>query len=334
MRGNVRLTPLVLAAAFAGLVALPLVGDRNLAGFGLRLLELMAMTYSLNLITGFLGYVDFGHVVFYGIGAYATAVTLAATQALAVPLAATQALAVPLAATQALAVPLALLVIPAALAAFLFGILVGYPILRLRGAYFAIATFSIDEAVLAIVLNVEALGGSDGFPLARYARFELLHVYYVLLAFTALLAAASYVILQTRVGLALQAIREDEDVAEAQAVRTVPYKVLTYAAAGAAAAVVGGLVGVAHVLVSPEYFEVSKGIEQFVIMMIGGPGTALGPLVGSLIYFVIKDALIIRYPHLHLVFFGVIIVLIVLFLPAGLVGYFRERSRRLRTLLE
>ena len=314
MRGNVRLTPFVLAAAFAGLVALPLVGDRNLAGFGLRLLELMAMTYSLNLITGFLGYVDFGHVVFYGIGAYATAVTLATTQAIAVPL--------------------ALLVIPAALVAFLFGILVGYPILRLRGAYFAIATFSIDEAVLAIVLNVEALGGSEGFPLARYARFELLHVYYVLLGFTALLAAVSYVILQTRVGLALQAIREDEDVAEAQAVRTVPYKVLTYAAAGAAAAVVGGLVGVAHVLVSPEYFEVSKGIEQFVIMMIGGPGTALGPLVGSLIYFVIKDALIIRYPHLHLVFFGVIIVLIVLFLPAGLVGYFRERSRRLRTMLE
>jgi len=314
MRGNVRLTPLVLAAAFAGLVALPLVGDRNLAGFGLRLLELMAMTYSLNLITGFLGYVDFGHVVFYGIGAYATAVTLATTQAIAVPL--------------------ALLVIPAAGVAFLFGILVGYPILRLRGAYFAIATFSIDEAVLAIVLNVEALGGSDGFPLARYARFELLHVYYVLLGFTALLAAISYGILQTRVGLALQAIREDEDVAEAQAVSTVPYKVLTYAAAGAAAAVVGGLVGVAHVLVSPEYFEVSKGIEQFVIMMIGGPGTALGPLVGSLIYFVIKDSLIIRYPHLHLVFFGGIIVLIVLFLPAGLIGYFRERSRRLRAMLE
>ncbi len=311
---GVRLTPLVLGAAFAGLVALPVVGDRNLAGFGLRLLELMAMTYSLNLITGFLGYVDFGHVVFYGIGAYATAVTLAATQTVALPL--------------------ALLVLPGAVAALVFGVLVGYPILRLRGAYFAIATFSINEAVLAVVLNVEALGGSDGFPLARYARFELLHVYYVLLAFTALFAGASWGILRTRVGLALQAIREDEDVAEAQAVSTVPYKVLTYALAGAAAAVVGGLVGVAHVLVSPEYFEVSKGIEQFVIMMIGGPGTALGPLVGALIYFVIKDALIIRYPHLHLVFFGVIIVLIVLFLPAGLVGWLRERSRRLRAMLE
>jgi branched-chain amino acid transport system permease protein len=110
--------------------------------------------------------------------------------------------------------------------------------------------------------------------------------------------------------------------------------VATYALAGAAAALVGGLVGVAHVLVSPEYFEVGRGIEQFVIMMIGGPGTVLGPLVGSFIYFAIKDALIVRYPHLHLVFFGIIIVLIVLFLPAGLVGYLRERSRRLRALLE
>src|SRR5436189_6307901 len=84
-RSTVRLTPLMLAAAFAGLVALPIVGDRNLAGFGLRLLELMAMTYSLNLSTGFLGYVDFCHVVFYGLGAYATAVTLARRQACDVP---------------------------------------------------------------------------------------------------------------------------------------------------------------------------------------------------------------------------------------------------------
>lgn len=314
MTRPVRLTPIVLAAAFGGLALLPLAGDRSLAGFGLRLLELIAMTYSLNLVTGFLGYVDFGHVVFYGLGAYATAVTLAASQSVAVPL--------------------AVLILPGALVALLFGVAVGYPTLRLRGAYFAIATFSINEAVLAVVLNVESLGGSDGFPLARYARFELLHVYYVLLAVTVALAGGSWAILRTRVGLALLAIREDEDVAEAQAVNTVPYKVLTYALAGAAAAVVGGLIGIAQVVVSPEYFEVGRGIEQFVIMMIGGPGTALGPLVGSLIYFAIKDALIIRYPHLHLVFFGVIIVLIVLFLPAGLVGYLRERSRRLRTALE
>ena len=313
-RPGLRLTPFVLAAAFGGLALLPVVGDRSMAGFGFRLLELIAMTYSLNLVTGFLGYVDFGHVVFYGIGAYATAVTLAASPAVGVPL--------------------ALLILPGAVVALLFGVAVGYPALRLRGAYFAIATFSINEAVLALVLNMESLGGSDGFPLARYARFELLHIYYVLLAVTVVLAAASWGILRTRVGLALQAIREDEDVAEAQAVNTVRYKVLTYALAGAAAALVGGLVGVAQVLVSPEYFEVSRGIEQFVIMMIGGPGTALGPLVGSLIYFAIKDALIVRYPHLHLVFFGVIIVLIVLFLPSGLVGYLRERSRRWRTALE
>jgi len=311
---GVRVTPVLFAAAFGALAVLPVGGDRNLVGFGFRLLELMAMTYSLNFITGFLGYVDFGHVVFYGIGAYATAVTVAGTHPAAVPLAA--------------------LIVPGALAAVVFGVVVGYPALRLRGAYFAIATFSINEAVLAVVLNMESLGGSDGFPLARYVRLELVDVYYVLLAVTVLLAVVSYWILRTRVGLALQAIREDEDVAEAQAVNTVSYKVLTYAFAGAAAALVGGLVGVAHVLVSPEYFEVSRGIEQFVIMMIGGPGTALGPLVGSVIYFVIKDALIIRYPHLHLVFFGVIIVLIVLFLPAGLVGYARERSRRLRALLE
>jgi branched-chain amino acid transport system permease protein len=308
------LTPILLAMAFGGLALLPLVGEGSLLGFGLRLLELIAMTYSLNFVTGFLGYVDFGHVVFYGIGAYGTAVTLAGADPAALPLAA--------------------MVIPGAVAALVFGLVVGYPALRLRGAYFAIATFSINEAVLALVLNMEWLGGSDGFPLARYTRFELGHVYYVLLAVTVILAAVSYALLRTRMGLALVAIREDEDVAEAQAVNTVAYKVTTCALAGAAAALVGGLVGVAHVLVSPEYFEVSRGIEQFVIMMIGGPGTVLGPLVGSVLYFAIKDALIIRYPHLHLVFFGVIIVLIVLFLPAGLVGHLRERFRALRTVLE
>jgi branched-chain amino acid transport system permease protein len=309
-----RLTPLLLAAAFAGLALFPLVGDENLVGFGLRLLELIAMTYSLNLVTGFLGYVDFGHVVFYGIGAYATAVTVVGLHGFDLPL--------------------LVLVLPGALVALAFGVAVGYPALRLRGAYFAIATFSINEAVLAVVLNVDRLGGSDGFPLARYLRLDLASVYYALLVVAVVMAAASYGILRGRFGLALQAIREDEDVAEAQAVDTVRYKVATYAVAGAAAAMVGGLVGMAQVLVSPEYFEVARGIEQLVIMMIGGPGTALGPLVGSLIYFLIKDSLIVRYPHLHLVFFGAIIVLIVLFLPAGLVGYFRERSARLRALLE
>ncbi len=313
-RPTLRLTPLLLAAAFASLALLPLLGDENLVGFGLRLLELIAMTYSLNLVTGFLGYVDFGHVVFYGIGAYATAVTVAGLHTLGLPL--------------------LVLVLPGAAAALAFGVAVGYPALRLRGAYFAIATFSINEAVLAVVLNVDRLGGSDGFPLARYIRLELAAVYYALLAVAVALAAASYAIMRGRFGLALQAIREDEDVAEAQAVNTVRYKVATYALAGAAAAVVGGLVGVAHVLVSPEYFEVAKGIEQLVIMMIGGPGTALGPLVGAFIYFFIKDALVLRYPHLHLVFFGAIIVLIVLFLPAGLVGYLRERWTRLRGILE
>src|SRR6266496_2362612 len=153
----VRLTPFILAAAFGGLTLLP-----------------------------FLGYVDFGHVVFYGIGAYATAVTLASSHPAAIPLGA--------------------LIVPGALAAIVFGVLVGYPTLRLRGAYFAIANFSINEAVLAIVLNVDALGGSDGFPLARYVRLELIDVYYVLLAVTVILAGASYGILRTRVGLALLAI--------------------------------------------------------------------------------------------------------------------------------
>src|SRR2546428_8486541 len=109
------LTPVLLAAAFAALAALPAGGDQNLINFGLRLLELTAMTYSLNFVTGFLGYVDFGHVVFYGIGAYGTAVTLASMHPAAPPLAA--------------------LVVPGALAALLFGVAVGYPALRLRGAY-------------------------------------------------------------------------------------------------------------------------------------------------------------------------------------------------------
>ncbi len=309
-----RLTPALLALAFAGFGLVPFLRDENLLGFSFRLLELIAMTYSLNLVTGYLGYVDFGHVVFYGIGAYATAVTVAGTHTLGLPL--------------------LVLVLPGALAAFAFGVAAGYPALRLRGAYFAIATFSINEAVVAVVLNVDRIGGSEGFPLARYMRVELAAAYYALLLVAVVLAALSYGILRSRFGLALQAIREDEDVAEAQAVNTVRYKVVTYALAGAFAALVGGIVGLAHVFVGPEYFDVGKGIEQFVIMMIGGPGTALGPLVGAFIYFFIKDALVLRYPHLHLVFFGAIIILIVLFLPAGLVGYVRERWVRLRGILE
>ncbi|MBI3078722.1 MAG: branched-chain amino acid ABC transporter permease [Deltaproteobacteria bacterium] len=312
MPSRLRPTPLLLALAFLAFLAVPAFQDESMTSFCFRLLELVAMTYSLNLITGYLGYVDFGHIVFYGVGAYTTALLLSGGVALHP----------------------ALLILPGGAAALLFGLLAGYPALRLRGAYFAIATFSINEAMKAVVLNVDWLGGSEGIPLARYIRLELTTAYYVLLGIAAAVAAFSYTAVRQKFGLGMLAIREDEDVAEALAIDTTRYKLLTYALSGAVAGLAGGIVGLAHVYVSTEYFDVGKSIEMFVIMMLGGAGTALGPLLGAFLYFLIKDFLILRSPHLHQIIFGLIIVFIVLFLPAGLVGYLRERSGRLRALLE
>lgn len=310
-----RPTPALVTLGFVAMAFVPLRGNPELTSYFLTLLDVMVITFSLNMVVGFIGYLDFGHVVFWGLGSY--------TAGLAV-----SALGTSLTVSPYLFVPLGGLVAAA------FAALVGYPALRIRGAYFAIASFSINLAVQTIFFNVEAFGGSQGLPLLRYVPYQVVTAYYWELGFTFLAFVASYVILNRKLGYGLLAIRNDEDMAKSLAINTTAYKIGIYAIGAFFAGVAGAIWGLAQVFVDPDNFGIGRSIEMFVTMMLGGVGTASGPFIGAFIFYGLKDLLVLRFPHLHLVIFGLVIMVIVLFLPGGLVGTLRERFPRLRRVLE
>lgn len=310
-----RPTPALVTLGFVAMALVPLRGNPELTSYFLTLLDVMVITFSLNMVVGFIGYLDFGHVVFWGLGSYTAGLTVSA-------------LGTSLTVSPYLFVPLGGLVAAA------FAALVGYPALRIRGAYFAIASFSINLAVQTIFFNVEAFGGSQGLPLLRYVPYQVVTAYYWELGFTFLAFVASYVILNRKLGYGLLAIRNDEDMAKSLAINTTAYKILIYTIGAFFAGVAGAIWGLAQVFVDPDNFGIGRSIEMFVTMMLGGVGTASGPFLGAFIFYGLKDLLVLRFPHLHLVIFGLVIMVIVLFLPGGLVGTLRERFPRLRRMLE
>ena len=314
-----RPTPIALVLDFAAMGLIPLAGNPELNGYFLTLLDLMLLTYSLNMVVGFSGYLSFGHIVFWGLGGYTAGLLVAAIG---------RATGGELTFSPYLLVPLGGLVGSA------FAALIAYPILRIRGAYFAIATFSVNLAVQTIFFNVKAFGGAEGLPLKRFISYQIVPGFYWLLAFVLLATLSSSLILRIKLGYGLLAILNDEDVAQTMGVNTTLNKAIIYVVAAFFAGAGGAVWALAQVFVDPENFGISRSIEMFVAMLLGGVGTTLGPFLGAFIYFAIKDLLIIRFPHLHLVFFGVAIMIVVLFIPGGLVGALRERIPRLRRILE
>lgn len=313
-----RPTPLAASAACLALAVVPALGHPEWLTFCITMMNLIVLAYSLNMVVGLIGYLDFGHVVFYGLGAYVAGALVAAQGG-------------PIGFHPILLVPVSGVV------AAVFALAVGYPTLRIRGAYFAIATFSINAAVQTVFFNVDALGGSEGLPLNKYLLGfpdKVTPAYYALVIGLFLSFWTFYGILKARVGYGLRAILNDEDVAQTMGVNATAYKVFIYTVGAFFAGIAGGIWGLFQNFVDPENFRIGVSVDLFVIMMLGGVGTALGPLVGGVIYYVIRDLLIIRFPHLHLIFFGIVIMIIVLAVPGGLVGSLREWRPRWRGVLE
>ncbi|MCH7911916.1 MAG: branched-chain amino acid ABC transporter permease [Deltaproteobacteria bacterium] len=315
-----RPTPLVAMAvcAFLALVP-PLFGQGDLFGFCMTMMFFIVLAYSLNMVTGFIGYLDFGHVVFLGLGAYSAGGLLS------------------LFSEGPVSYNPYVWVILSGLIPAVFAVLVGYPALRIRGAYFAIATYSLNLAVQAVFFNWEIFGGSEGLPLNRYLKYvegREIWGYYIYLG--AMVAAfwVSYFTLKKKLGFGFRAILNDEDAAACMGVNTTAYKITAYAMGAFFAGIIGGTYGIFQNFVDPDNFRIGVSIELFVIMMVGGVGTALGPMLGGIIFYTIRDLLIIQFSHLHLIIFGAVVIVIVMFIPGGLVGSIREFWPKSRRYLE
>jgi len=285
------------------------------------LLMFVTLASSLNILLGYTGYVSFGHIVFFGLGGY-VGFYLMSQQGW----------------------PLWWAALAGGLASALLALLLGLAILRLRGAYFALATIGINEAVRAFVNNFRPFGGPTGMWL-NFSVYDayggaanaLWLTFYALFGLTLLVLVVSYAVKFSRFGLGLMAIREDEDAAMVLGVPTPRAKTMAYVLSAVFPGIVGVLFFFKNGNVEPhDAFRLHMSIETIVMVMLGGQGTVLGPLVGAATYERLRGYLLISpiFKNLHLALAGLLLLIIVLFVPAGLIGWLRGRFPRLRRVLE
>lgn len=299
------------AALGAALAAWPLAYGGSPYLVDLAFLSFIFVTQAVawNLLGGYAGQVSFGYAAFFGLGAYTTALLwLRGWPPLAT-------------------FPLAGLV------AALFALVVGLPCLRLVGPYFSIATIGVGEAMRVLALNVEPVtGGASGLNLPSAAPGKL-WFYYVGLALVAGAFAVAAWVRAGRFGLALFAIRMDQAAAESLGVNAALYKNLAHCLGALIVGMTGGLYATYFQYVHPDQvfgFEISIGMV--LMPLIGGIGTLWGPVLGGVIFYVLQDTLLTTFPNLHLLIYGALLIVIILFEPVGLVGLGRRVTGLARRL--
>ncbi len=288
----------------------PAVLSAYLVQFLINLFMLAALAESWNIIGGFTGYASFGNAAFFGIGAYTTGILL----------------------TQA-GLPFAFAVPAAGLTAALFAAAVGLPVLRLKGHYFAIATLGTAEAMREIVFNLGITGGGSGLvlPILR----SPLPFFYLMLAILVAATTANAWLARSRFGYGLAAIREDEDAAAAMGINTPLYKTVAFALSGAFGGLAGGVYAYWITFIDPDaVFQVGTTIQMIILAVFGGAGTVVGPLLGALVLTSVSDWLSAHLVSLAELFHGVIIILVVLFMPRGLADLFSQRGFSLQYFIQ
>lgn len=296
---------LLLAAA----IVYPVFGS----GYGVRsVLQIfmwIALAGSWNVISGLTGYVSFGHVAFFGAGAYTGAI-LIATAGWPWPLAAAA----------------------GGLGAVVLAVVIGYPCLRLKGPYFAIAMLGLNEVLRALVSYFEGLtGGGNGLSLPTLDATR--HIYYVMGALAAVVTGGAYLIVTSRFGLRLMTIREDEVAAEAMGIDTFHHKLLAFVLSSIGPGVAGALTARDQGYIEPiSVFPLAITVTMIVMALFGGKGTVWGPVLGAVALFVVQEIVWARYPYVHPLLFGAIIVAVVLLMPRGVLGLLQVRYRLPRTI--
>lgn len=284
------------------------------------ILKAIALASSLNILLGYTGYVSFGHIVFYGFGGYVGIFLLTEKDW-----------------------SLWTAILAGGIASGILAFLLGSAILRLRGAYFALATIGVNEAMRAFINNFELFGGPTGITLnfSVYKTYggaaQALQTSFYIGAGLAMLALIlSYVIRSSKFGLGLLAIRENEDAAEVMGVVAPTAKTWAYVFS----AIVPGMIGVLFFFkngnVEPhDAFPLHASIELLVMVMLGGQGTVLGPILGAFAYQGMRGYLVTSpiFKDIQLSVSGGLLLLIVLFIPAGAIGWLRHRIPMLRRVL-
>ncbi|MCG2791818.1 MAG: branched-chain amino acid ABC transporter permease [Actinomycetia bacterium] len=280
------------------------------------------LTQGLNLISGFTGQLSLGHAAFYGIGAYASALL-----------------------SLRLGVPVWLSIPVAAVFAGVFGIALGFPCLRLKGPYLVIATLGFGEIMRLIFLNWVKLTrgpmGITGIMSPETAdlgfikfSFDTKKTYFLLVLLIVILTVYFLnKLINSKTGRAMIAIREDQIAAELMGVNITYYKLFALVLSAFLAGLAGALY--AHYIryISPDSFVISESINILVMVVIGGMGTIIGPIIGSIFIELLLEYMRILQEY-RLIIYGLLLFFTIIYLPGGLAGLARSVFEKILLLID
>jgi branched-chain amino acid transport system permease protein len=293
---------------FAVLLLLPVAGPGDNV---IRLLFLTAVytTAGLgwNLLGGMTGQVSFGFAVFFGLGAYTTALFMQFGHSPYFGF------------------------VGAAAMAMVASFFIGLPTFRLRGPYFVIATIGVTEAVRVIMNNLEITGGASGYRISEAKPFNPLEHYYTAILAVALGVFVSTIITNSKFGLALRAIKQDQDAAADLGVNPYTSKLWVHAIAAGLTGIAGGIYARRAGFFYPgDVFAFQTGIYILLMPVIGGIGTVWGPVLGGIVFVIVEEQISVNFPNFHLLIYGLLLIIIILLEPDGLLGLLRRLFRLLR----
>jgi len=302
---------LLLSLALLGLIFLaiaPIIKFKT--SFFFYLMVWICMALSLNIIYGFTGYLPFGYVAFYGIGAYTAAILYTRFNT-----------------------PMELGVLVGAGTGVLLALLF-IPTLKLRGIYFAIVNLALSESLKIIIANCpeEITGGSFGISLAK--AYNPLMSYYVMLGIMVASFITNWLLSKSKLGVALKAIKSNPDAAEAIGIDAARCRLYAWILASVYPAFIGGLDAWYTAVIDPaSSFNPLITARSIAYPLAGGMGTIMGPVIGSILLYTIDDVIWSVFPLINLVILGLLIALLIGLIPDGVIGVLRRRYLYLREIL-
>jgi branched-chain amino acid transport system permease protein len=273
----------------------------------------VCLATSWNMLGGYAGYLSFGHVAFFGIGAYATAIAAKFVGASAIGT--------------------IIAVVPAGVIAAVAAVIIGYPCLRLRGPYFAVITLCFAFVIQLVVKNLEFTGGADGLWLKSLdipIHISRSIMYELMLLLTIGTVLFSRAIGLSRFGAGLRAIKEDEQVAQTMAINSPLLKIKAFALSAFFPGIAGGIYACYLTYIHPDIvFDVNMSILIVLMALFGGGSSWLGPIIGASSLTIINEILsTFVKAELARVLYGCLFIVVIIFMPNGIIEFFKNKRAR------
>ena len=294
------LRPISIVLLIIVLAYLPLVLEKDST---VNLLILMFLYISLasswNILGGYTGQTSLGHAAFFGLGALATRLLWIK------------------------GFPIFPSILAGGLLAVVFSLLIGAPAFRLKGVYFAIGTLALAQILNVTVGNV--FPAIAALPVEELVAYELTPRYYLFLGLAILIITIAYFLANSRLGLGMMAVREEEDAAESLGISALQHKLISLGISAFLTGLAGGAFAYYHVSYYFQFpFTPVWSLDMLTMVYIGGTGTVLGPIIGAVFFVGVREFLVRNLGEYHLIVFGVLFVLVVLFLPGGIISIWHK----------